>query len=48
MQQEFDMAERTDGGGKPCVLRMVGLAVPRIAAAHGFLYVLCRNVDGRD
>ena len=43
---EQDAPERTDSGGKPCVLRMVGLAVSRTAAAHGFLYVLCWNMDG--
>ena len=43
---EQDAPERTDSGGKPCVLRMVGLAVPRIAAAHSILHVLCRIVDG--
>ena len=45
---EQDVPERTDSGGKPCVLRMVGLAVPRTAAHHGFLYILCRDVDGKD
>ena len=48
MPWEQDALERTDSGGKPSVLRMVGLAVPRTAAAHGFLHVLCRNVDGQD
>ena len=46
MPWEQDAPERTDSGGKPCVLRMVGLAVPRIAAHHGFLHVPFRNVDG--
>lgn len=49
MPREQDAPERIDSGGKPCVLRMVGLAVPRTAAAHhGFLHVLCWNVDGQD
>ena len=48
MPWEQDALERIDSGGKPCVLRMVGLAVSRIAAAHGFLYILCWNVDGQD
>ena len=48
MPREQDAPERTDSGGKPCVLRMVGLEVPRIAAAHDFLYILCWNVDGQD
>ena len=29
--KEQNAPEWTDSGGKPCVLRMVGLAVPRIA-----------------
>ena len=48
MPWEQDAPERTDSGGKPCVLRMVGLAFPQAAAYHGFLYVPCRNVDGQD
>ena len=48
MPWEQDASERADSGGKPCVLRMVGLAVPRTAAHHGFLHVLWRNVDGHD
>lgn len=48
MPWEQDAPEWTDSGGKPCVLRMVGLAVPRTAAHHGFLYILCWNVDGQD
>lgn len=48
MPCEQDAPERTDSGSKPCVLRLVGLAVPRTAAAHGFLHIPCRNVDGQD
>ena len=48
MPWEQDAPERTDSGGKPSVLRMVELAVPRIAAAHSILHVLCRNVDGQN
>ena len=36
---EQDASEWSDSGGKPCVLRMVGLEVARIAAHHCFLYV---------
>ena len=43
---EQDAPERIDSGGKPCVLRLVGLEVPRIATAHSVLHVLCWNVDG--
>lgn len=47
MLHEQDAPERTDSGGKPCVLRMVGLAVPRAAAHHSFLYLLRRHVAGQ-
>ena len=45
---EQGASEWASSGCESRVLRMVGLEVPRIATAHSFLYILCRNVDGKD